>query len=312
MAHLDVPARSLKDLVHRIKDNARGGSCFSALVGDHPSMALEPPSMRGLHDLTRRVVPRAARRRVRRTWEVVSHVGRAVECPLCRHTARSWLESPQRPWASRCPWCDSFPRHRALWLWLDRLGLRFEPGMRVLHVAPETVIRQKLKAVPGLTLTTIDLFRGDVGVRGDITRLPFPDAAFDVVLCNHVLEHVPDDRAAMVELSRVTADSGWATLLVPIDLRRDTTYEDPTITAPEARTAAFGQSDHVRQYGRDYADLLQNRRWDVTTAACRDVFDTDERRRSGLYDEEVLFLATPRRSAPQATPDEACAPLTTD
>ena len=249
------------------------------------------PSVRAL---ARAAVPGPVRVRARRTWDRATHVGNAVECPLCRRTFRTWLGRADQPWARRCPMCDSFPRHRVLWLWLERRGVRPAQGARVLHLAPEPSILRRLRETPGLRVATLDLHRADVTVRADATGLPFRTASFDAVLCNHVLEHVPDDRAAMAELARVTAPGGWATLLVPVDVGRATTFEDASIVSEAAREHAFGQFDHVRLYGRDYVDRLGDAGWTVETETCRDVFDEDERRRWGLFDGEVLYLARRR------------------
>lgn len=126
--------------------------------------------------------------------------------------------------------------------------------MKILHVAPEHALRRRLKRAAGIYVS------GDLtGTFGDeiidITRLGFADHAFDAVICNHVLEHVPDDRAAMRELRRVLAPHGWAILLVP-DVELERTIEDPAVTDPRDRFALFGQEDHVRRYGLDYLDRL--------------------------------------------------------
>jgi predicted SAM-dependent methyltransferase len=94
-----------------------------------------------------------------------------------------------------------------------------------------------------------------VMVRLDVTRLPFSADSFDAIYCSHVLEHVPDDAAAMAELHRVLRRPGWAILQVPV--LREVTDEDPTVITPEERLQRFGQQDHVRVYGLDYVDRLE-------------------------------------------------------
>ena len=89
----------------------------------------------------------------------------------------------------------------------------------------------------------------------DVTNLCFGDRSFDAVICNHVLEHVADDRAAVRELRRVLATGGWAILLVP-DVEGQSTIEDPSIEDPSERSRLYGREDHVRKYGRDYLDRL--------------------------------------------------------
>jgi len=97
----------------------------------------------------------------------------------------------------------------------------------------------------------------------DITDIQYVDNTFDAILCNHVLEHIPDDKKAMKELSRVLKPNGWAILQVPLDPNLDKTFEDPSVTSPEERKRVFGQKDHVRIYGKDYKDRLEEAGFDV-------------------------------------------------
>ena len=94
-------------------------------------------------------------------------------------------------------------------------------------------------------------------MKADICNLPFEDNTFDVILCNHVLEHIPDDTKAMSELYRILKPGGWGIFQIPQDLNREITYEDNTITDKVERAKIFGQYDHVRIYGRDYFDKLR-------------------------------------------------------
>lgn len=101
----------------------------------------------------------------------------------------------------------------------------------------------------------------------DITGIQHPDDSFDVVYCSHVLEHVPDDRKAMREFYRVLKPSGWAIFMIPITV--DKTVEDPTITDPQERLRLFGQDDHVRRYGPDFVDRLQEAGFSVTVTSAK-------------------------------------------
>jgi SAM-dependent methyltransferase len=132
--------------------------------------------------------------------------------------------------------------------------------MRVLHVAPERGIAEWLTR-----RSVVEYLAGDLtperydfvpAVRVDVARLQFADAQFDLLICNHVLEHVPDDRLAMRELFRVLRPGGQAILQVPISDALTLTREDPAVTEPHERERMFGQADHVRIYGRDYSDRL--------------------------------------------------------
>src|SRR5690606_2967669 len=109
-----------------------------------------------------------------------------------------------------------------------------------------------------LNYVTADLDSPYAAVRMDVCDIPFRDEVFDVVLCNHVLEHVPDDHVALLEIYRVLRQGGWAILQVPIDSDLEVTFEDESIVDPEQRKMVYGQDDHVRQYGRDYPSRLRN------------------------------------------------------
>ncbi|MEE9350175.1 MAG: methyltransferase domain-containing protein [Flavobacteriaceae bacterium] len=151
----------------------------------------------------------------------------------------------------------SLERHRLLWLYLQDETTFFTAPKKVLHMAPEQCFIKRFKKLKNLDYTTADLYSPIVDVKADILNLPFDDNSFDVVLCNHVLEHIVDDNKAMKELYRVLKPNGMGVFQVPQDLNLDKTYEDFSITTPEERTKNFGQYDHVRIYGKDYFDRLR-------------------------------------------------------
>lgn len=151
----------------------------------------------------------------------------------------------------------SLERHRLLWLYLWRETDFFTAPKKVLHFAPEQAFYKRFRHQQNLDYTTTDLLSPLADVKADICNLPFPDNAYDIILCNHVLEHIPDDAKAMSELYRVLKPGGMAILQIPQDLSRATTFEDNSITDPKQRAEIFGQYDHVRVYGRDYFDKLR-------------------------------------------------------
>jgi SAM-dependent methyltransferase len=151
----------------------------------------------------------------------------------------------------------SLERHRLLWLYLKNETDFFSAINKVLHMAPEQCFLDLFKNLKNLDYTTADLYSPIVDVKADILNLPFEDNCFDIVLCNHVLEHIEDDNKAMKELYRVLKPGGMGIFQIPQDLSLDNTFEDFTITSPEARTKNFGQYDHVRIYGKDYFDRLR-------------------------------------------------------
>ena len=175
----------------------------------------------------------------------------------------------------------SLERHRLLWLYLQnetdffqseldsdspisktkRLKLRdteTNSTLKVLHFAPEQEFYKRFKKQTNIDYTTTDLLSPLADVKADICNLPFEDNAYDIIFCNHVLEHIPDDTKAMQELYRVLKPSGMGIFQIPQDLSRATTFSDDTIVDQKERAKIFGQYDHVRVYGRDYFDKLRN------------------------------------------------------
>ena len=124
-------------------------------------------------------------------------------------------------------------------------------------MAPEPGLSRIIKRHSNIDYLTADISSDDVMVKMDIAEINYPDKAFDTIICNHVLEHIIDDRKAMRELYRVLKPGGWGILQVPISLSIDKTYEDFSVTAPSEREQVFGQSDHVRIYAIDYLDRLE-------------------------------------------------------
>ena len=152
----------------------------------------------------------------------------------------------------------SLERHRLLWLYLKNETDFFTSNKKVLHFAPEQAFYKRFRQLKNLDYTTTDLLSPLADVKADICDLPFKDNTYDVILCNHVLEHISDDIKAMQELYRVLKPNGMAILQIPQDLNRETTFEDNTITDKKERAEIFGQYDHVRIYGRDYFDKLRS------------------------------------------------------
>ncbi len=151
----------------------------------------------------------------------------------------------------------SLERHRLLWLYLQKNTDFFtKKNFKVLHFAPEQAFYKRFKKQANLDYTTTDLESPLADVKADICDLPFKTASFDIVFCNHVLEHIPDDTKAMQELFRILKPNGYAILQVPLDPNRKTTFEDDSITDKAERTLIFGQYDHLRIYGMDYFDKL--------------------------------------------------------
>ncbi|MCB4809530.1 methyltransferase domain-containing protein [Tamlana sp. 62-3] len=152
----------------------------------------------------------------------------------------------------------SLERHRLLWLFLKNETDFFSANKKVLHFAPEQCFLKRFKALKNIEYTTTDLLSPIADVKADICDLPFKDNSYDIIFCNHVLEHIPDDTKAMQELFRVMKPGGWGIFQIPQDLNREVTFEDDSITDKAERAKIFGQYDHVRVYGKDYFDKLRS------------------------------------------------------
>lgn len=152
----------------------------------------------------------------------------------------------------------SLERHRLLWLYLKNETDFFSVEKKVLHFAPEQAFYKRFRKMSNLNYVTTDLNSPLADVKADICNLPFKDNEFDIILCNHVLEHIPDDRKAMEELYRILKPGGFGVFQIPQDLNRETTFEDDSINDKKERAKIFGQYDHVRIYGRDYFDKLRS------------------------------------------------------
>lgn len=151
----------------------------------------------------------------------------------------------------------SLERHRLLWLFLKNETDFFAAEKKVLHFAPEQCFLKRFKNLKNLDYTTTDLLSPIADVKADICNLPFKDDEFDIIFCNHVLEHIPNDTKAMQELYRVMKVGGLGVFQIPQDLNREKTFEDNAITDKKERAKIFGQYDHVRVYGHDYFNKLR-------------------------------------------------------
>ncbi len=198
-----------------------------------------------------------------------------------------------------CPHCKSNDRERLVHLYLERETDLRSSQTNVLHVAPDTNLAAWLDACPGVEQVKGDKFtEGYHGVYPegtrdlDVTALDFPDASFDIVLCNHVLEHVPDDAAALREIFRVLKPGGWAILQTPVSPIIKQTIEDPSVKTPKQRERYYGQFDHVRLYSRDdYLKRLAKAGFEITIFRAVEHGYGREVTRRALNVREELFIA---------------------
>jgi SAM-dependent methyltransferase len=194
---------------------------------------------------------------------------------------------------ARCPGCGSGDRERLIYLYSVRQNvLRFAAGRRVLHIAPERALFNLMRQALGLQYHAADMNPKPGVAFMDITEIELSSNSIDIVICNHVLEHIRDDRRAMRELCRGLRPAGWAVLQVPMSFVLDRTIEDPSADTPEKRFRLFGQEDHVRIYGRDYVDRLREAGFQVSIHDPVEMFGTGAVRAHGLLAGEQLIIAT--------------------
>lgn len=231
------------------------------------------------------------------------HRGDNFECPICHFRAKDFgmvgIDIPvikekkiigggQRKAA--CFKCDSDDRERLVYLYLrDKLEIFQKGEYQILHIAPEKNLAKKLWKANFRRYECGDLFQGSYKYprfvkNMDVTNLSFEDDSFDLVICNHVLEHVENDRKAMLEIARVLKDEGIAILQVPIS-ETEPTFEDSSVKDPKDRTRMFGQPDHVRIYGQDYTKRLEENGFRVDR-----VNISEDHPNHGLNPKEDLFI----------------------
>jgi SAM-dependent methyltransferase len=225
----------------------------------------------------------------------VLYRGDKVECPVCEKSFSKFLSYGSNV-AHRenvlCPYDLTLERHRLMWLYLTRKTDFFSAeSLKVLHIAPEQCFLPHFKKQNNLDYTTADLVSPIADIHFDLHDIPLEDNQYDVVFCNHVMEHVDDPIRCMSELNRVMKPGGWAIMQVPQDMSRTETYEDKSITSPDEREKHFWQKDHVRLFGKDYPSYLEKAGFKVDEFDLNTEFDATEVVKFRLMQKEILYIA---------------------
>jgi SAM-dependent methyltransferase len=213
-----------------------------------------------------------------------------VKCCVCEKDLIAFLPYRYEPHQA-CPSCSSLPRHRLLWNYLLSHSY-LERQLRVLHIAPEKVLYQKFKRNSNWDYSSGDLFPGNYfadTIAIDLMNMSFEDNSFDLILCNHVLEHVDNDFRAMEEFKRILSVNGEALIMVPIFNGNNPTFEDPNIIEPEKRLQYYGQEDHVRAYGADVLERFQKPGFNVQRISHYCNFSVTERFINGFNSNDEIF-----------------------
>jgi SAM-dependent methyltransferase len=266
-----------------------------------------------LRETVKRAIPRPYAQRVRDAFVHARYAamyplfaGNAYECPFCGGRFRRLLpKGSSEPVLrekrvvgagyrdhSRCPKCDSYDRERHLYLYLKHRTRVFVEPTRLLHFAPEKNLERVLRGLPRLDYVTGDIDPALADLEVDITRMPFEDHAFDVILCGHILQDVPEDRRGIAEMYRVLRPGGWAIVQVPVSQVLEETFEDPTITSHEGRARAYGGMYFVRMYGKDFERRLAEPGFVVRRESYAREIGEAQARRFGLLLDEELYIAT--------------------
>ncbi len=222
----------------------------------------------------------------------VFYIGNKVECPVCGKHYRKFL--PYGYVHSRenalCQNCLALERHRLMWLYLKQETNFFSEPAKLLHVAPEHCFIKRFEALPNIDYITADLESPWAKVKMDVQNIPFEENTFDIVFCNHIMEHVDSDLQALSELYRVMKPNAWGIILSPINPARKVTYEDPSIVDPLEREKHFGQKDHLREYGLDYAERLSKCGFQVEENHFSAKLPPNLARRYALQPNEKLYI----------------------
>ncbi len=244
----------------------------------------------------------ALRKIPRKHLQLFSHVllrlaaifykGKGVKCNVCNSEFKKFM--PYGRITTRenalCPNCLSLERHRLIKDYLQKKTDFFTAKLKVLHVAPELCFIKRFENIHGDNYITADIESPLAKVKMDVHNIPFEDNTFDVVMCNHVLEHVTDDYQVTREFFRVLKPDGWAILQSPMDYSMEKTYEDPSITDPLEREKKFGQDDHLRMFGLDYGERLRKAGFTVAEEKVSDTYSPEEIHILGLDKNEIMYF----------------------
>jgi SAM-dependent methyltransferase len=255
---------------------------------------------------------------LKRTIKLPRYLGSDYQCPVCGVRLRAFRPLWKSYWRDvakfapihpptametlnlehfSCPRCDAFDRDRLIAIYLENVFRTFDRSRtyRLLEFAPAHALHRKLKTYPFIACRSADLLRKTVDERVDLTNMvAYPDRSLDIILCSHILEHIPEDRKAMGEIARVLKPDGFAVILVPLVIGIDETHEDPSLNTEALRWKYFGMGDHVRQYGkRDFIERLQFTGLNVEQLGI-DHFGAEAFRHAGIARNSVLYVVRPR------------------
>jgi predicted SAM-dependent methyltransferase len=189
-----------------------------------------------------------------------------------------------------CPFCRSSDRERLIFLYLKKQTSVFSESIKLLHVAPEKNLQIFLKSCANIDYLSVDIDSPLAAIKMDISSINYENNSFDVIICNHVLEHIENDKRAMAEIYRVLKPGGWTILQVPLSITSPKTYEDKTKKSSKEREESFGQKDHVRIYGLDYKNRLEEAGFTVEIFDPIKEFGVDIVNKASLLKGENIYI----------------------
>jgi len=269
-----------------------------------------------IRKLSKKVIPFWLGKKLRGTYQKFLgfyYKGNKYYCPYCKHSFKKMLPdgfdlpvikekhiigSGYRKNCT-CPRCFSKDRDRLIYLFLKNKTEIFSSHNKILHIAPEAWLKELFQRIPDIDYTSgvkkispMGYYYDRMIREVDITNLEMKDNLYDVVICNHVLEHIIDDEIAISEIYRVLKPGGWAILQVPISASLEKTYEDSSIISKRGREMHFGQFDHVRIYGQDYPKRLEQAGFKVERVnPIKDAWGIKNIDKYAINPEEDLFIA---------------------
>ncbi|MBN1116475.1 MAG: class I SAM-dependent methyltransferase [Bacteroidales bacterium] len=221
----------------------------------------------------------------------IYYKGKKYHCPVCKGNYRKFL-----PYGyvnvrgnAMCPGCLSLERHRIMWLFLNEKTDFFTSQKKVLHIAPEQCFVKRFRKQKNLAYFTADLESPLADYKCDVQEMPFEDNSYDVIICNHVLEHVRDDKKALEEILRILKPGGFSIMQVPANFKLEKTLEDNTITDRQKRTEIFGQYDHVRVYGQDYPEIVKSAGFIIDEKNFTELLSKEDKDKYSLYIDEFMY-----------------------
>lgn len=228
----------------------------------------------------------------------LKYLGDAKYCPCCRTGFSRFMEVGPKREPILCPRCRSTGRDRMFWFFWEKHQELLQPGMSILHIAPEDVLYRRFKNIPGVNYVAGDKFlpqfantypKGTIYV--DLTDMgQFADNSFDFIYCSHVLEYIKDDRKALSELFRVMKPGKSGIISVPINYGHLVTLEDETITDPLEQERLYGDKGHLRYYGTDYMDKVKEAGFQTEFVPITDFISIEMIEKSALEPRDVIHL----------------------